>query len=303
MQKIIKYFILTMMFLFSSVLYALEAGDLISNTATVNYTVHGVSKKVNSNTLTHTIEESEAEISFLYPTKSGTQTGVMGTSAYRDENGVWQVSDSSTLADGTVIGNDSLVNLEETGFYGTKDTAIIKVVDADQNVDRNVRDIIEVTITTDNGDTEVLRLRETTADSGVFMGYIVLTNNENKSYDNSLYVEVGETIVANYDNDSIAVKSDSAVVVLKKEFNIWIEKQVNKTEASVGELLEYTLTVHNDEEFKVDDLTIYDALPLGLKYKSSNETVKLSADGKTLEFAIDSIEANSKVEVTFIASC
>jgi len=302
MLKTIKYFILTMLFLFSSVLYALEAGDFIFNTATVNYTVHGISKKADSNTLKHTIEESEAEISFLYSTQSGTQTGVMGASAYRDENGVWQVSDSSTLADGTVIGNGSLVKLEDTGFYGTKDTAIIKVVDVDQNVDRNVRDIIEVTITIDNGDTEVLRLREMTADSGVFIGYIVLSDTKNKSYDNYLYVEAGETIVANYDNDSTAVKSDSAVVVLKKDFNIWIEKQVNKTEASVGELLEYTLTVHNDENFAVNDLMVHDALPLGLKYKSSKETVKLSADGKTLDFSIDSMEANSKVELSFMAS-
>ncbi len=291
-----------MLFLFSSVLYALEAGDIISNTATVNYSVHGVSKKVKSNTLTHTIEESEAEISFLYSTQSGTQTAVMGASAYRDENGIWQVSESATLADGTVIGADSLVNLEDTGFYGTKDTAIIRVVDLDQNVDRNVRDVIEVTVTSKNGDTEVLRLEESSADSGIFIGYIVLSDSKNKSYDNRLYVEVGDTIVANYDNDSIAVKSDSAVVVLKKDFNIWVEKQVNKTEASVGELLEYTLTVHNDEAFKVDDLTIHDALPLGLKYKSSKERVNLSSDGKTLDFTVDSMEANSEVEVKFIAS-
>ncbi len=302
MQKTIKYFILTMLFLFSSVLYALEAGDIISNTATVNYTVHGVDKEVNSNILEHTIEESEAEISFLYSTQSGTQTAVLGTSAYRDENGVWQVSDSSTLVDGTVIGNGSLVNLEDTGFYGTKDTAIIKVVDLDQNVDRNVRDVIEVTITTDNGDTEVLRLEETSTDSGIFIGYIVLSNNHNKSYDNYLYAQAGETIIANYDNDSVTVKSDSAVVVLKKDFNIWIEKQVNKTESSVGELLEYTLTVHNDEDFAVNDLVIHDLLPLGLKYMNSKTAPSLSDDGKILGFSIESIEANSEIEVRFIAS-
>ena len=86
MQKTIKYFITTMLFLLSSVLYALEAGDIISNTATVSYTVHGVDKEISSNTLVQTIEESEAEISFLYSTQSGSQTAVLGTSA---ENGVW----------------------------------------------------------------------------------------------------------------------------------------------------------------------------------------------------------------------
>jgi uncharacterized repeat protein (TIGR01451 family) len=302
MQKTIKYFIITTLFLLSSFLYALDAGDIVSNTATVNYTVHGVDKEVNSNTLTHTIEESEAEISFLYSIQSGTQTGVLGASAYRDENGVWQVSDTSTLADGTVIGNDNLVNLEDTGFYGVKDTAIIKVVDLDQNTNRDIRETIEVTITTDNGDKEVLRLQETTADSGVFIGYIVLSSAKGKSYDNRLYVEIGDSIVAKYENDSVAVKSDSAVVVIKKDFNIWTEKQVNKTEASVGELLEYTLTVHNDEKFVVNDLVIHDALPLGLKYMSSKNNFKLSDDGKTLRFSIESMKAESKIEVSFIAS-
>ena len=301
MQKTIKYFILTVLFLFSSVLYALEAGDIISNTAMVNYTVHGVKKEVKSNTLEHTVEKSDAKISFLYSTQHGTQTAVMGTSAYLDENGVWQVSEGATLSDGTVIGNNSLVNLEDTGFYGTNDTAIIKVVDLDQNVDRNVRNTIVVTVVSDNGDRELLKLTETTPNSGVFLGYIVLSDKKNKSYDSRLYVEVGDTIVAKYDNDNSAIRSDSAVVILKKDFNIWIEKQVNKTKASIGELLEYTLTVHNDEEFKVDDLIIHDALPLGLKYKSSKDDVDLSDDGKRLNFNIKSMQANSEVEVKYIA--
>jgi hypothetical protein len=47
MQKIIKHFIISMLFFFSTVLYALEAGDIVSNTATVSYSVHGVDKNLS----------------------------------------------------------------------------------------------------------------------------------------------------------------------------------------------------------------------------------------------------------------
>ena len=309
MQKTIKYIISITLFILSSFLYALEVGDLVSNTATVSYSVHGIDKNVSSNTVEHIIEASEAEIAFLYSTTNGTQTAVLGTTAYQDENGVWHESGTSTLADGTVLGSDTELSLEDAGFYGQKDTAIIRVADADQNVDRDVRDIIEVTITSDNGDVEILRLIETTKDSGVFLGYIVLSEQAGQSYDNSLFVNPNENIVATYGNNSTAVKSDSAVVVEKKEFNVWMEKQVNKTEASVGELLQYTLVLHNDEAFVITDFLITDALPLGLKYekgtaKYENQKVEatLSEDGRKLSFVVKRIEPNTQVEVSFIAS-
>ncbi|HIP51420.1 MAG TPA: hypothetical protein EYG94_04950, partial [Campylobacterales bacterium] len=267
MKKTIKYFIVSTLLLFSSVLCAVEAGDTISNTASISYSVYGVSKDVKSNTLTHTVEASDAEIIFMSSSLVGTQTAVLGSSAYQDEYGVWHESETSTLSNGIVLGNGSLVNLEDTEFYELNDTAIIKVIDLDKNIDRNVKDVIEVEITADNGDTEILRLEETTVNSGIFIAYIVLSDTKGSSYDNSLYVRNGETIVSNYDNTNTIVQSASAIVIPKNDLNIWLEKQVNKTETAIGELLEYTLIIHNDEAFKINNLLIHDALPLGLKYE------------------------------------
>ncbi|HHS92639.1 MAG TPA: DUF11 domain-containing protein, partial [Campylobacterales bacterium] len=302
MKKIMNYFILIAMFLFSSALYALEAGDIISNTATVSYTVHNVEKNTSSNTLEHRIEESDAEITFLTTSQNGTQTAVLGTSRYLDENGVWQESSNTHL-------NDTTLSLENTEVYGVDETAIISVTDFDQNVNRLVKDSIEVTITTDNGDTEVLSLIETTVNSGVFIGYIALSNEVGTNYDNHLYVENGDTIVANYENNNVAVKSDSAVVIIKKDLNVWIEKQVNKTESSVGELLEYTLIVHNDEAFIVNDLRVHDALPLGVKYEKETATLNGSSTIpsfaevlRTLDFNVNQIAAGEEVEIRFLVS-
>ena len=307
MKKTIKYFIVSTLLLFSSVLCAVEAGDTISNTASISYSVYGVSKDVKSNTLTHTVEASDAEIIFMSSSLVGTQTAVLGSSAYQDEYGVWHESETSTLSNGIVLGNGSLVNLEDTEFYELNDTAIIKVIDLDKNIDRNVKDVIEVEITADNGDTEILRLEETTVNSGIFIAYIVLSDTKGSSYDNSLYVRNGETIVSNYDNTNTIVQSASAIVIPKNDLNIWLEKQVNKTETAIGELLEYTLIIHNDEAFKINNLLIHDALPLGLKYEEGTAKfgesivpVKYSEDSRELLFSIDSVESASQVEITFM---
>jgi len=308
MQTITKY-ILTNLLFFFSFLYALEIGDVVTNTASVDYTYHGTPKEVISNTLEETITFTEANVSFVYSTEIGTQTAVLGTSAYQDRNGIWHESELPILNDGMVLKNDISLNLEDTTFYRPKDMAIITVTDGDQNVDRDVRDIIEVTLTSDSGDIETLRLIETTPNSSVFVGYIALSTEESSTYDNLLFAKLNENIKVEYDDNVKLMKTDSAIIVEKKDFDVWIEKRVNKTEASVGELLEYTLTVKSNEKEIMRDFLITDALPLGLKYEKGTATyedekveAKLSEDGKNLFFVVRAIEPNSQVVVKFIAS-
>jgi uncharacterized repeat protein (TIGR01451 family) len=309
MHKIIKYIIASTVVLFSSFLQALEVGDIVSNTASINYSIYSMNREANSNTVEYTIEATEAKIEFLYSTQAGTQTAILGTSAYQDENGVWHEGQTSTLADGTVLGNDGNLYLEDAEFYRPVDTPIIRVEDADQNIDRDVRDVIEVTVTSENGDIEVLRLIETTNDSGVFVGYIVLSEEQVGTHNNRLYVNLNENIVVGYEDNAEIIKSDSAIIIEQKDFKVWVEKRVDKPESSVGELLFYTLTLHNDEEIAITDFVITDALPLGLKYEEGTATyakkkVKpiLSKDGKSLKFSVLRVEPHQTVEVTFIAS-
>ena len=309
MNTIFKQILVAVLFFFSSVLYALEAGDLVENRASASYEVHGILKEITSNTTSNRVKKSDAEISLLYVTVGATEQHTLGVTGYRDENGILHEAEPITLADGTVLGNGTTVGLLDTGFYGANDVAIVSVVDADQNVNRNKRDYLETTITTDNGDTEVLRLIETGPNTGTFMAYIRLSSSNKKSYDNTLYVQAGETIVANYDRQNNVDKTDSAVVVLKKEFKVWLEKRVNKQEASVGELLSYTLTIHNDEDFDVNEMVLVDTLPSGLKYRSSTAKidgkklkVELSDNGKKMLFSLPRLTHNSTIEITFLAA-
>ncbi len=308
MKTKIKYIIGTMFVLFSSFLYALEVGSTISNTASIDYTYANAPLERKSNSVEDTIEASEAKISFVYATEGGTQTAVLGASAYIDANGVWHEGEVATLGNGEILGDGSSLNLEDTDYYRQKDVAIVTVIDADQNVNRDVREVIEVNITNQSGDVETLQLQETTPNSGTFVAYIKLTDQYGVSHDNQLSTTLNENIVVGYD-DITDVKTDAAIILEKKDFNVWIEKQVNKTEASIGELLEYRLVVHNDEEFAITDFLITDSLPLGLKYEEGTAhygkekiTAIRSDDGKKIKFKLPRVEANSQVEVTFIAS-
>lgn len=298
-----------LLFLFSSFLHALEVGDTIVNKASIEYRYHTTPKEVQSNSVENVIEATEAKVNFLYSTHSGTQTAVLGTSAYLDANGVWHEGETSTLADGTVVGGDSTVNLEDTDFYRQQDMVFISVADADQNVDRDVRDVIDVNITSESGDIERVQLIETTENSGVFVAYIPLSTTANDSYDNQLYVRLNENIMVHYDDNMEIIKSDSAIIVEKKDFKVWMEKKVNKSESTVGELLKYTLIVHNDEENAITDFLVTDALPLGVKYEAGTAIYDgqsvddlVLEDGRKIEFRIPKVESNSQIEMTFIAS-
>jgi len=66
-QQLIKYLIIISLLFFSSFLSALEVGDVVSNTATVEYAYHGASKRVVSNTTEHTIEQSSSLFYVCYP--------------------------------------------------------------------------------------------------------------------------------------------------------------------------------------------------------------------------------------------
>ena len=88
---------------------------------------------------------------------------------------------------------------------------------------------------------------------------------------------------------------------------IWVEKEVNKIVSSVGELLKYTLTIHNDGTTKGKDLVLTDHLPLGLKYikessKLNGQKVipEISADGKNIIYRIPLLEKTSSKKITFV---
>ncbi len=295
-------------FLLSSVLWGANVGNIISNTATSTYVINSIDKNSTSNEVNLTVEGTDATIEFLSADPHGEQTHMLGASAYLGSDGSWHTMSAPTLSNGTVLSTTVPIGMTDTNAYNIDDLSLIKVTDADQNVDSSIRDTIDVNITSPSGDSETVRLIETTPNSGIFTGYIVLTNSSSSHGDGRLHVEVDEHIDVAYDDQGVAARTDSAIIAQQKELKVWIEKQVNKEVASVGEILLYTITVHNDESFVLRNMQVDDHMPLGLKYKSSTAkidgvktTPTLSKDGKHLYFIIPVLPANGSVKITFIA--
>ncbi|WP_295421730.1 hypothetical protein [Sulfurovum sp.] len=294
--------------LLSSFMHAANIGDLISNTAASTYTINNIDKNTTSNEVNLTVEGTDASIEFLSADPHGEQTHVLGGSSYLGSDGSWHAMPAPALADGTVLSTTSPTRMTGTNAYNVDDLSLIKVIDADQNIDRNIRNVIEANITSPSGDSETIRLIETTPDSGVFTGYILLTNSASFHGDGRLHVQADEHIDATYNDQGVALRADSALITQKKDLKVWIEKQVNKEVASVGEILLYTLTVHNDESFALKNMQVDDHMPLGLKYKNGTAEIEgtktkptLSEDGKHLYFIIPALPANGSIKITFIA--
>jgi uncharacterized repeat protein (TIGR01451 family) len=295
-------------FLFSSFAYAANIGDVISNTATATYVLNGIDSNATSNEITQTVVGTDATIEFLSASSHGEQTHLLGTSSYLGSDGLWHALPIPVLPDGTVLSTTSPENMTDTQNYNTNDLSLIKVADRDRNRDSTVRDIIDVNVTSPSGDIERIRLIETAPNSGIFTGYLPFTSANSAVGDGVLHVEVGETISVIYDDQGAAIETDSAIIVDNHHLNIWIEKQVNKDVASIGEILLYTIVVHNEEKVVVSNIKVDDHLPLGLRFEKGTAKINalkttpiLSADGKHLYFSISSIPAGGEVKITFIA--
>ena len=91
----------------------------------------------------------------------------------------------------------------------------IRVTDLDQNMDRALRETIQVTITNPvTGDTEVIRLTETGPDTGVFVGYLPTTHAASAPFSGALQVSQGNRLTARYvDPDDATDTVASAIMV------------------------------------------------------------------------------------------
>ncbi|MDF1581034.1 MAG: OmpA family protein [Desulfuromonadales bacterium] len=105
------------------------------------------------------------------------------------------------------------VPLVPATYFHNADVVFILLTDLDQNLYDVRQESIVVTLTTSNGDSEVLRLYETTPDSGVFSGFITPRNSELTPVtvgDGILSVSLEATFVASYTD--VADQTDTSAI-------------------------------------------------------------------------------------------
>jgi uncharacterized repeat protein (TIGR01451 family) len=95
------------------------------------------------------------------------------------------------------------------------DPLFIRVIDLDQNLDRTLRETIQVTVTNPaTGDTEVIRLTETGPATGVFVGYLPTTPAASTPFNGLLQVGQANRLTAIYvDPDDASDTAASAIMV------------------------------------------------------------------------------------------
>jgi len=79
---------------------------------------------------------------------------------------------------------------------------------------------------------------------------------------------VANAVVANSTENTTDVPANSTNVTAKPDVRLNISKKANVTEAVVGDLIKYTITVRNDGLSDAVGVSVWDVLPAGVKYVS-----------------------------------
>ncbi|HET9445177.1 MAG TPA: OmpA family protein, partial [Steroidobacteraceae bacterium] len=181
------------------------AGTPIENVATVEYVGPGGTPTTVTTNLVSAIVTQPPTTSALAILRAAGGSGAPSMA------GPTQCSSSSGLvtlpaplqADGTPLDPSQPISLASTTTLHGGEAAFVRVMDADQNRDSTVIDYLDVRLTTPGGDAETLRISETGANTGVFVGYIqtraaaVTVGNcalevERNAQINTVYVDAGD---------------------------------------------------------------------------------------------------------------
>ncbi len=314
--------IVTVMLL-SSVLswvQAAQPGDVIANTAQATYTLGGEDKNTTTNEVNLTISQTPATIEFLAIDINGTDEVLQPTS-YDRSGGTAQMP-PATLPDGTVIPTPSTVKLSPTRQYYQQDLVIVRVKDIDQNTHAHTQDTVDINVTNPRtGEIETLHLLETGPNTGIFVGYLhtqpcdgahlsgaLLSSGAPVSGDGSLCVTGGDKIDAVYIDNGTRKLVKTEATIAEVEFALLASKTQSKDTASIGEYVEYTVTIENIGKHTYNSITIQDRLPDGVKYvddscqvAGKSVTPTISADGKILSYIYPRLNKGEKIEMKYVA--
>lgn len=178
----------------------------ITNSATATFTLSGVPISAAAATTVVTTAGTPATIQFLSPAGKMPDASTVS----RQNVPVTQCSKGGTfsaLAAPSIPGHGTYAvpnsyRMAATSLYASGDVVFVQVTDHDRNVDPLAADTITITVSTPNGDSEALRLTETGASTGVFLGYLPTSNGAVLAGNCVLNIGNNQRIFATYIDDS-----------------------------------------------------------------------------------------------------
>ncbi len=300
--------IITIFTLFSFSIYAAIVGENITNKAYISYTISGVEKNITTNEVNTTIAKTTAKINFFTYTQDGVSQTIE-PNYYLNSNGEMVQLQYATLSDGSTIIVPNNLFLQPTTNYLPNDLIIVKVTDLDQNINKDKRDTITIELTNPStNDKETLLIKESTPNSGEFIGFIQGKSIPAKSGDGILSLGVNDNIYAIYNDDQNMTKVRAYAKIINQNSTIFVQKSSLKKSASIGEFVPYTITIENKSQNSYSNLTLYDLLPPGLKYIQNSLTINgkkaavtLSKNGKLIQSTITKLPPKTTLTVSLIA--
>ncbi len=190
-------------------------GTVIANSAQIDYLQGATTLQVRSNTVSATVQSTSTPsvLSILRFAQSGAASSTaIGPTLCRNA-GTYTTLAPPVLLDGTILNTAQPTPLDATSTVHGGEPMFIRLIDPDQNRNPTLRDTIDLQISTAIGDTEVLRLTETGADSGEFVGYIATATTTAAAGDCTLQVARNETLAVSY-SDPIHVSDTSRASAL-----------------------------------------------------------------------------------------
>ena len=98
--------------------------------------------------------------------------------------------------------------------------------------------------------------------------------------------------------------TQSAPAVTQLTLDPTITKTVDKSVASIGEILNYTVTIGNESEVPISGVTFSDSIPVGSNYVTGSFEINgvsatPSVSGNTISYVIPSIDASGNSVISF----
>ncbi|MGB5346296.1 MAG: OmpA family protein [Woeseia sp.] len=200
--------------LVSGFAHASPPGAVIANQAELAYEPSpGVSITITSNTVSVVTavvrSPSSVEFTRVLGTGSGAYQETVGPAAC-SQGGAFPILPDPVLIGGGSIDPTQPQEVSGSAAYTLAESAFIRVLDADQNLDFQAIDYVVVTVTSAaSGDTEVIRLTETGFDTGVFAGFVPLAGGAGSSGDCVLQGRSNSVISVQYLDPADAADSAS----------------------------------------------------------------------------------------------
>ncbi len=254
----------------------------------------------------------------------------------RNHAGVFAPAPAVIGVDGLPLDVTGIATILASSYY-PGEPVIVSVEDADRNLDPLVRDYVTVTLETANGaEQEGLRMQETGADTGVFAAALqsVPIPPDPIQHDCRLSIGGSGDLEVQYeDPDAPQTKAKLAATVTVattpppgiNRVPLHIAQQVSVQEASIGDFVQYRVTVDNPGLVAAIDTRVIDMLPPGMRYREGSARIVartgtgglvdgrtsaagagadfavLAGDGRALGIGLGTLAPGASVELAFTA--